>query len=334
MEYSVNSIRLLHTTGDEQVDSVLSSTVAAFEDAFPARIRSYYIEGSYADSSGVVTSDVDLQVIFKGSVAHEAERKKADDLAGQCSTLSTIELDIEMKDEQSLAGGIAPNLKMGSLLIYGEDICESLPLIPLAEWTRDRMHSSFWRTARLFRRSDSVAYPLDYPDPTGEFYGYDLRKLCLKDGREVNCTRDLIRLTGWSATALIAFKAGRYVARKSDCHKIYRECFDDEWGALLQDIYELCRGRWSYLIPKDGDERLKLRAICERTLAFENHFLLIYKEFLLSELHAADIQAKQRALWLLQQIVYQDAEIQAAVHALERHKDHTVREAAQKAIQQ
>lgn len=269
--------------------SVQRKIVDSFTTTFPERIRAVYIQGSYADNTNVNTSDFDLLIVFKDSF-QDGERQRAELLVQQCIAKSVVELDIELVDEQSLVDGISPTFKYGSRLIFGEDIRDTLPLMSFIEWTRDRMHSSMWRTAFLFNRSGIVTYPLDYPDPQGEFYGYDARLLRLPDGSEVHCTRDLIRLVGWSATAILAYKAGVYVARKSECHRLYQAHFHDEWGALLQDIYELCRGKWHYLLPVDENERLMLRHICERTLSFENHFLAIYKEFVLAELNGDDEQ--------------------------------------------
>ncbi len=302
---------LLQTTGNERTNAVLRAAIGIFELAFPGQIRACYIEGSYADQSAVFTSDLDLVIVLKGDASSNLARAEA--LAQHCCALSVVELDIGVADENKLAVGVPPYFKMGSILIYGEDIRDRLPLVSLPQWTRDRMHSSLWRTVHLFNRPPVIRYPLAYPDPSGEFYGYDRRKLRLPDGEEVNCTRDLIRLTGWSATALLAYRAGRYVTRKSECHVAYRESFQDEWGQLLEDIYVYCRNKWHYLLPTDPAERRKLRQICVRTLAFENYFLLVYKEFLLSELQAEDVEGKRMALWVLDQITYQDEEIEGVV---------------------
>ena len=144
----------------------------------------------------------------------------------------------------------------------------------------------------------------------------DASKVRLPGGVEVFSTRDLIRLTGWAATAMIAFKAGRYVARKSDCHKMYQACFQDEWGQLLEDIFEYCKKRWNYLIPDEIEERNRLREMCRRTLSFENHFLTVYKEYLLKVLHNGSEQGKQQALWMLGQIPFQDEDVLEAVRIL------------------
>ena len=225
-----------------------------FNTTFSDRIQAIYIQGRYADDTSVDTSDIDLLIVFKDHF-RSGEQQCAEMLVQQCIAESTIELDIELVHERSLVVGISPTFKHGSRLIFGEDIRDAFPLISLIEWTRDRMHSSLWRTGHLFGRSGSVSSPLDYPDPHGEFYGYDARLLRLPDGSEVHCTRDLIRLVGWSATAILAYKAGVYVARKSKCHTLYKVHFDDEWGQFLQDIYGLCRGKWNYLIPEDVHER-------------------------------------------------------------------------------
>lgn len=294
------------------VDAILQNVVETFEANFPQRIRAYYVQGSYADASSVTTSDLDVLLIYKERFEGD-EAQKAEELAIRLVAGSMLDLDIECVDEQSLVCGVSPTLKLGSSFIYGTDIRDTLPLILVEEWTRDRMHSSLWRTVHICNRPPVIHYPLTYPDPHGEFYGYDVRLLRLPNGQEVHCTRDLIRLVGWSATAMIAFKARRYVARKSECHKMYQACFNDEWGQLLQDIYELCRGKWNYLIPDDVKERKQLRAMCERTLGFENHFLQVYKEFVLVELRDADTKGVLEALSVLQRIMYWDEEILTAI---------------------
>jgi hypothetical protein len=65
----------------------------------------------------------------------------------------------------------------------------------------------------------------------GEFFGYDHRPMRLANGSFEPSTRDLFRATGWAATALIAWRAGRYVARKSECHRLYQQFIGDEWAA-------------------------------------------------------------------------------------------------------
>ena len=169
----MQDIILLKPTENEQTNDALRATIGIFETTFPGQVRGYYVEGSYADQSEVTTSDIDLMIVFKGDMTEVNAQAEA--LARYCCALSSVELDIGMADEKKLAAGATPYFKMGGVLIYGEDIRADLPLVPLIEWTRDRMHSSLWRTVNLFNRSDIVRYPLDYPDPRGEFLLSELR---------------------------------------------------------------------------------------------------------------------------------------------------------------
>jgi hypothetical protein len=309
----VTEIDLAALTGDARVDALLREIIARFEATFPGRVRGYYVIGSYGDSSNVSASDLDLDIIFKWRIESDDERERARDLCALLQTQADIELDLDIGDEESLRGGLSPNLKLAGSCVYGEDIRSQFLLMPLVAWTRDRMHSCYYRLGSLFGRSPPVRAPLDYPDPVGEFFGYDRRPIRQADGAQAAGTRDLIRATGWAATALIAWRAGRYVARKSDCHRMYRELIGDEWAPPLAAIYETCRQRWNYRIPTDRADRALLRQLCMRTLDFENAFLSAYKIYLLGALQGADAEGRRFARETLERMPLEDAEV---MHAL------------------
>ncbi len=138
----------------------------------------------------------------------------------------------------------------------------------------------------------------------------------LPKGGTTSGTRDLIRSTGWAATAMIALRAHQYVARKSDCHRLYRACIGDDWSDLLEEIYTQCRGAWHYLLPDRPENRARLRAICERTLSFENHFLAVYRDYAVSQLRSAALAHRLHALWVLEQLPLKDEQIFAALARL------------------
>lgn len=285
-----------------------------YEAAFPGRLRACYVGGSIGDGTGLATSDLDLTLVFRDAFADAAERARAEALCAACAESSVIELDAKVCDDAGLRRGIWPQLKYGALLVYGEECREAAPLISIEQWTRSRMHSSFWRVVSLFGRPHVVRPPVDFPDPAAEFLGYTRRTIRLpSSGAEVLCTRDLIRHTGWAATALLAWRTGQYVASKRDCHPMYRALIGDEHAPLLDDIYDFCRQRWQYLIPDAPEERRRLRSICERTLAFENAFLAEYKRYLLEELCGTDAMGRREALAVLARVPYADGEIVAAV---------------------
>ncbi len=265
----MDEIQLLDETGHEPVDRALRGLVGVFETDFPGRVRGYYVEGSHASDTAVAASDLDLTIVFKGSfqAGHdndEGERERAARLTASYGAASVVECDAEIVDEEELRRGVYPAFKLASRLVYGDDVRDAVPLLPLDEWTRQRMHAACWLIVGLYGRPCPLRLPIDYPDPTGKFYGYDHRPVRLPDGRSVPTTRDLIRVIGWAATALVALQAGRYVARKRDCHVLYRACIGDEWTALLDDIDTRCRGEWGYLVPDDPYQRRDLRDICAR----------------------------------------------------------------------
>jgi hypothetical protein len=94
---------------------------------------------------------------------------------------------------------------------------------------------------------------------------------------------------------------------------MYREHIGDEWATLLDDMAAWVRGAWQYRIPPAQEERAHLRAICARTLEFENHFLALYRRYALSELHGDDPLGRQLAIEAQQRIPLADADLMRAM---------------------
>jgi len=304
----VKNISLQNTLGHPQVDAIVQKVIQTYEDTFPGHIAAYYIEGSYADQTSLTTSDIDLLIVFRGRFANEdtcglAERLWTSDQGG------SQEVDISVVDEDNLRAGVHPNVKLGGRLLYGEDVCSLYPLVPIETWTRERMHAAYWLLVNVYHRRTPVRLPLTFPAPADEFYGYTNRTLQLPDGREVPCTRNLVRTTGWAATALLALQAGQYAARKRDCVRLYCEYIGDEWTALLEEITTSCRDEWQYLIPTALHARKRLREICERTLRFEQHFLTRYRSYLLGQLRSTEQEHVRVARKFQEQSPLDDAEI-------------------------
>ena len=293
------------------IDSILEEIVSRFEAEFPGRVCSYYVLGSYADGTALASSDLDMAVVFRETFLSETERTRAARLLP--ATIDAVEIDLDVTDEASLIEQVDPGFKFSSRLVFGEEIREQLPLMSIDVWTRDRMNTSYWRLVKLFDRPCRIELPVGYPDAKSEFYGYVRRTGVLADGTEVLTTRDLVRAVGWSATSIIAFRAGRFASKKAEFAKIYRETIDDQWSGLLDEIYTRCKFAWNYRIPED---RSHLRSICNGVLEFENHFLSIYREYLLSELQTKDPTIIKDTLWLLNEIPFQDNQVVAALAAV------------------
>src|SRR5438270_9226436 len=101
------NIELRTDTGIESIDNLLRGLINLCEASFPARIRSYYLGGSYSDGTAVGhdrspnSSDVDLFVIFRSTV-EEAEHTTFERLVAACRLISPLPLDAHAYSEDDL----------------------------------------------------------------------------------------------------------------------------------------------------------------------------------------------------------------------------------------
>ena len=320
---------LLTSTGVEQVDQIIRGVISLLEFHFPARIRGYYLEGSYADGSAVPTSDIDLSVIFKATLSDEEEQqfnriRAACKLICPCaldlvpiSEVTLLQVDALQFPGDSLLVFGSVGFKYASVLIYGEDIRSHVPDVPMDTYTRHLMH--FAAHVLVLRRGNppEVFVPIDYPDPTDEFYGYARRQMRTLDGTIVIGTKNLVLSTMWIATALIALRARQYVASKLQAVAHYQRWINDAWTLLLEAICTECRMQWHYQVPVIAIDRQRLRDLCAQALAFENHFLAVYKTYVFRELQHANDAIKLHAVQRLGQIRYVDATIPDRLQAIQ-----------------
>ena len=285
------ALELLVSTGDPVVDDVLRGVVGLYELVFPGRVRGYYLKGSYASGTAVATSDVDVEILFRGSL-DGAELDKAEALIASCRLLSSVGLDLGPAGEDAFLQPGAPDLKLGdgsdlllgSRLLYGEDIRDRIALPPVRVWARSLMYGQPSFMARIRGGTPVLQYPLGYPDARGDFLGYDRAAVKCRDGVSRPSTKDLVRIVTGAASAIAAWRGDRYVVSKSQSVAAYRDVVGGAWAGFVEEIDARCRAEWTYLVPEQPAARQRLRALCERALAFENHFLECLRDFLLEEL--------------------------------------------------
>lgn len=283
----MSDLHLSHSTGVASADRALAGAVGLFEEVFPRRVRGYYLVGSYAYGRPLPTSDLDLKVVFKERFRGPAEEARARRIARQCSLLCQLDLlPVPLPEDRLLRWG-ASTLKGGSVLVYGEEIRDRMPEEPMANFTRSWMHRSQAGLLAVRGNPPRLELPLRYPDPGGEFFGYDGRPLA--PGSPERGIKALVSCLFFPATAVLAWRHGVRTTRRSEALAGWRERMpESEWTPLLGEVYERCRERWSYRIPADPAERAWLRGACERALGFERWFLTVYREFLLCELRAEE----------------------------------------------
>lgn len=308
----MSDLLLANSTGNTHVDRILRGIVGLYESALPGSIRAYYVIGSYADTSAVPISDIDLTIVFARPLTQE-QLTLACDLIDHCALVSPIRLDIGLALEQQLSGIECTLLKLGSLFIYGNDLRDSLQLPPLRPYQRDVTWSPYRFLGQVIREQLVLRYPLTYPDPADPFYGYTKKRIiewypaAVEQG-----TKELLTGVTRTATALLALRTQQYVGAKSASIRQYREFIGDEWTEYLETLYRKGKGEWQYAVPDRPAEQQFLRELCQQTLAFENAYFLHYRSYLLEQLQGSDDErlfAAQR----LAQVVYDDEEIRAAL---------------------
>ncbi|HEY4388018.1 MAG TPA: nucleotidyltransferase domain-containing protein, partial [Ktedonobacteraceae bacterium] len=125
----MKEILLQSSLGHSQADAVVQEVIFVYENAFPEQIAAYYVEGSYADQTYLTTSDIDVVIVFRDPISLESRHQIASTWINDQTSL--LEVDITITDEESLQAGVNPNLKLGSRFMYGQDVCQNYPILPI-----------------------------------------------------------------------------------------------------------------------------------------------------------------------------------------------------------
>ncbi|GAC1639502.1 MAG: hypothetical protein NVS4B2_28970 [Chloroflexota bacterium] len=261
------------SAGNETVDEVVRRFVEAYGDVFPGQGVSYYLIGSWIDGMTNHLSDIDLIVVRHSGDPSDADRQSAERI---CRSLqSPIRLDVAVLTERDLPGShIGVNLKLDSLLLAGEDVRDRLPLPSMEDYIESTCEAAQYFMARVLRGRDTVTLPIGYPEPDGDFYGYDRKRIDEWYPPSVHRGLKEVVSTGTHiARALVAVQGQRYVGSKTSAITVYGEIIGDEWATYLETLYRKGKMEWAYLISQDEGERRILKALCAQFLFLERHFL-------------------------------------------------------------
>lgn len=294
------------STDDERADETLRAMVTACEAAFPHRIRSYLLSGSYAAGGAIQESDLDLGVLFRGSVMDD-ERQRLFGLSDAIERLSAIRLDVAALDEDHFLPS-APASALEVVTIYGDDVRSELTLEPLAHTLARHLSDATFYVWQMRGLREGLIWPLDYPDPDGEFFGYERYGLFQGRGADEMCapgSRTIINCATAIAAARLAHASQRTPSKRR-CVELYARLAPGESATWLAALYATCKSRWRYRIPESPAERAKLRTLCAPMLAFENDFLAFARPLTQAALAVQDEYIRPRARDRLRWVAYPD----------------------------
>jgi pimeloyl-ACP methyl ester carboxylesterase len=208
-----DSVAALQATGDRRVEDILCGAIGVFETAFPDRVRGYYMMGSYHDGDAVPESDLDVIAVFKGEF-EPGEEAAGRDLNAYYSRISPVRLDFQPRCETQVFENGDRDLKLGGWLLYGVDIRDAVQLKPLPDPVF-AIRSLIWDRIQPLRGwPDVLVYPLAYPDPDDEFYGYTRLGIRLPDGDYAPGTRSLVGTVTMAAMVLAQLRKPCYIGSK------------------------------------------------------------------------------------------------------------------------
>jgi hypothetical protein len=294
-------IALRRSTGDQYIDEILRSFIAALKGELPGRIRGVSLSGSLANGSAVPGSDVDGLVLFKGRLADD-EAARFTQIMRSCSRRADVLLDFLPKGEDALmAVGELPAKTASRTLISGDDPADPIPPMSVASYTHLMMRGSFSCMRHPRGSAKLLRYPLDFPDPESEFFGYERRGFRDVDGWRLPGTKALVNGLTLAASALVGIRTGHGVVSRRESVSAYRERIGDRWTGLLESIYDRCRAVWGYTVPDDLADRAELRQLCSQVLEFENHYLRVCQEHLTGQIAGNDPALREQARETMEQ---------------------------------
>ena len=271
-------MHLFNVEGEDRVATVLLGVWLLLCAAFPGRLRALYALGSRVDGTAATVSDVDGCVVFRGRFEDDDERQRAETLLAGARLVSPYRLDLALfaEDEEAFLRSPDVRIKLGGRLVHGEDVRDRIELPAMSDY-QEAMRAWPEEFIPILHDQEALRAPLAFPDPEGEFFGYDRKRAERWYPPGVTQgTKELVATVCWTASARLALEAETMVATRGEGVRLYREKIADEWADLVEDVYRRCKEEWDYAVPEAAADRAALRALCRRTLDFCNDYARRY----------------------------------------------------------
>lgn len=255
-------------TGNKRADDALESLVGAFEETFPGERCRYVVLGSYATGSARDTSDLDVLIVFAHTLTDD-DRAQADRLIARQTSQLSIEADIGVCSVDDCRPVWAVALRAGRTVFGNPTLAPPLPTIE--DYTL-ALIDDVLSLMRGLRPGQALSARLEAPNPQLPILGYEAKPLRDAQGRWAPSTKVMSMITSWGASALIAQRAGQFVATKDEVIDLYRSLIGDEWTNLLVAVDRECR-QAGYVLPTGPAAVGRMQHLARQILSFENYLL-------------------------------------------------------------
>lgn len=244
-------------------------------------VRASYLIGSQSYGGATAASDLDVAVIVDDKQSKAAVVAA---LEGMPRQPSDVKLDIfavgldelpppRAGKPQELADyrETVLTVKYSGLHIYGDDVKNRIPEPTPGQYAMLTAEVP-WMFIRRYRQVSELDPhdPLQYPNPTAEFYGY------VGPGSFApNTCKPVLSLYTWSAMTALGYLEGEVHWNKRRIVASYGE--HQMWKAAdLRVALDKIVDEWLFQVPEDPADRLLLRKICADALTWERHFQQSY----------------------------------------------------------
>jgi hypothetical protein len=325
----MDDIRSQGAHAEQSLQPDLASLIAHLERRFPMSISGFYLFGSQSDRTAVDASDVDLCIVVSSDIDPALIKQEYDDFASG-GRLNVF--DVLVLSQQSLIANGHFRIKHCSQHIHGTDIRDSILDLPFDTYLRTYAHAPIAYLVGVLRESECVTFPVTYPDPIGEFLGYN--KPAMPPGnQQVNNIKAMVSTASWIASILVSLQTGRTVASKAEAVTLFRTQVGDEWSRYVEELYRFGRQQLGYLVPGREDERQYLLQLCRDMVDLENHFLVQYREYLLREIGRDHGTGRRTAIERLTEVIYGDEVVMGKLAMIADEGDEELRNLALVALQ-
>ncbi len=245
------------------------------EQLAPGAILAVYLHGSRAQGTALPDSDVDLTVVVDGTNA----LKDVDSFLRGRSLPSGETLDAHVDTIHMLCDPlyalVSSHVKHSGRLIRGQDVRDRLPGTDHAAY-RAALVDQACKGIAMLRDADRVEAPLEVPEASMPFYGYEtVRKTGWYSADVREGTKELVAVATFCASAWVTSRELVFINSKTEAVAAIRRSENGSRANIVESIFELCRERYQGGVPTDASDRRALRDILPGFLELEREVLTL-----------------------------------------------------------